>query len=115
MRNLLNNFLRGLLLIVPMAAAIYVVWYLYNFLDSLIPIAKNIPGLSFVIVIVTITIIGSFTKKYNTGLINWFEELVKKVPLLNLVYSSIKDLMTSFMGEKKKFDKPVLVKVENNL
>ena len=33
MRNLLNNFLRGLLLIVPMAAAIYVVWYLYNFLD----------------------------------------------------------------------------------
>ena len=70
-----------------MAAAIYVVWYLYNFLDSLIPIAKNIPGLSFVIVIVTITIIGSFTKKYNTGLINWFEELVKKVPLLNLVYS----------------------------
>ena len=78
MRNLLNNFLRGLLLIVPMAAAIYAGWYLYNFLDSLIPIAKNIPGLSFVIVIVTITIIGSFTKKYNTGLINWFEELVKK-------------------------------------
>ena len=44
MRNLLNNFLRGLLLIVPMAAAIYVVWYLYNFLDSLIPVAENIPG-----------------------------------------------------------------------
>ena len=115
MRQLLNNFLRGLLLIVPMAAAIYVVWYLYNFLDSLVPLAKNIPGLSFIIVIVSITIVGSFTKKYNTGLINWFEDLVKKVPLLNLVYSSIKDLMTSFMGEKKKFNKPVLVKVDNNL
>ena len=67
MRNLLNNFLRGLLLIVPMAAAIYVVWYLYNFLDSLIPIAENIPGLSFVIVLTLIKIAGSFAKKYNTG------------------------------------------------
>ena len=56
MRNLLNNFLRGLLLIVPMAAAIYVVWYLYNFLDSLIPVAENIPGLSFIIVLSIITI-----------------------------------------------------------
>jgi uncharacterized membrane protein len=114
-RQLLNNFFRGLLLIVPMAAAIYVVWYLYNFLDSLVPFAKNIPGLSFIIVIISITVAGSFTKKYNTGLINWFEDLVKKVPLLNLVYSSIKYLMTSFMGEKKKFNKPVLVKVDNNL
>ncbi len=115
MRNLLNNFLRGLLLIVPMAAAIYVVWYLYNFLDSLIPIAENIPGLSFIIILSLITIVGSFAKKYNTGLIFWFEDIVKKVPLLNLIYSSIKDLMNSFMGDKKKFNKPVIVKVDSNL
>ncbi len=115
MRNLINNFLRGLLLVVPMAAAIYVVWYLYNFLDSLIPVAKNIPGLSFILVVLLITIAGSYAKRYNTGLINWFENFIKDVPLLNLIYSSIKDLMTSFMGEKKKFNKPVLVKVEASL
>ena len=115
MRNLINNFLRGLLLVVPMAAAIYVVWYLYNFLDSLIPVAKNIPGLSFILVVLLITIAGSYAKRYNTGLVNWFENFIKDVPLLNLIYSSIKDLMTSFMGEQKKFNKPVLVKVEANL
>ena len=115
MRNLLNNFLRGLLLLVPMAAAIYVVWYLYNFLDNLIPIVKNIPGLSFVLVVLLITMVGSFARRYNTGMINWFENIIKDIPLLNIVYSSIKDLMTSFMGEKKKFNKPVLVKVESNL
>ena len=115
MRNFLNNFLRGLLLLVPMAAAMYVVWYLYNFLDGLIPIATNIPGLSFVIVILLITFVGFFTRKYNTGLFIWFEDLVNKVPLLSLIYSSIKDLMNSFVGDKKKFNKPVLVKVENNL
>ena len=102
MRNLINNFLRGLLLVVPMAAAIYVVWYLYNFLDSLIPVAKNIPGLSFILVVLLITIAGSYAKRYNTGLVNWFENFIKDVPLLNLIYSSIKDLMTSFMGDKKK-------------
>ena len=115
MRNLINNFLRGLLLVVPMAAAIYVVWYLYNFLDSLIPVAKNIPGLSFILVVLLITIAGSYAKRYNTGLVNWFENFIKDVPLFNLIYSSIKDLMTSFMGEKKKFNKPVLVKVEASL
>ena len=113
MRNFLNNFLRGLLLLVPMAAAMYVVYYIYTMLDSLIDF--GIPGLSFVIVILLITFVGSFTRKYNTGLFIWFEDLVNKVPLLSLIYSSIKDLMNSFVGEKKKFNKPVLVKVENNL
>ena len=115
MRNLISNFLRGLLLVVPMAAAIYVVWYLYNFLDSLIPVAKNIPGLSFLLVVLLITITGSYAKRYNTGLLIWFENFIKDVPLLSLIYSSIKDLMTSFVGEEKKFNKPVLVKVESNL
>ena len=113
MRNFLNNFLRGLLLLVPMAAAMYVVFYIYTMLDSLIDF--GIPGLSFVIVILLITFVGFFTRKYNTGLFIWFEDLVNKVPLLSLIYSSIKDLMNSFVGDKKKFNKPVLVKVENNL
>ena len=113
MRNFLNNFLRGLLLLVPMAAAMYVVYYIYTMLDSLIDF--GIPGLSFVIVILLITFVGFFTRKYNTGLFIWFEDLVNKVPLLSLIYSSIKDLMNSFVGDKKKFNKPVLVKVENNL
>ena len=113
MRNFLNNFLRGLLLLVPMAAAMYVVYYIYTMLDSLIDF--GIPGLSFVIVILLITFVGFFTRKYNTGIFIWFEDLVSKVPLLSLIYSSIKDLMNSFVGDKKKFNKPVLVKVENNL
>ena len=113
MRNFLNNFLRGLLLLVPMAAAMYVVYYIYTMLDSLIDF--GIPGLSFVIVILLITFVGFFTRKYNTGIFIWFEDLVNKVPLLSLIHSSIKDLMNSFVGDKKKFNKPVLVKVENNL
>ena len=43
------------------------------------------------------------------------EDLIKKVPLLNLIYSSVKDLMNSFMGDEKKFNEPVLVKFESNI
>ena len=115
MGNFLNNFLRGLLLIVPMAGAMYVVWYLYDFLDNIIPFPKGIPGLSFVTVIVLITIFGSIPKKYNYGIVSWFESLIRNIPLLNLIYSSIKDLMSSFVGEEKKFNKPVLVRIENEI
>jgi len=107
MGNFLNNFLRGLLLIVPMAGAMYVVWYLYDFLDNIIPFPKGIPGLSFVTVIVLITIFGSIAKKYNYGIVSWFESLIRNIPLLNLIYSSIKDLMSSFVGEEKKFNNEI--------
>ena len=115
MGNLINNFLRGLLLVVPIAAVIFIVWKSIDFLDSLIPYAKNIPGLSLVIVLLFITITGSLAKKYQTGITFWFEDLIKKIPLLNLIYSSVKDLMNSFMGDEKKFNEPVLVKFESNI
>jgi len=114
MRHLFNHFLRGLLLLVPMGAAVYVVWYLYDFLDNLIPFL-HYPGVSFVAVIVFITLFGLVARRYNTGIVNWFEGLIANVPLLNLIYSSIKDLMTSFMGDEKKFNKPVLVKMDGGI
>ena len=35
--------------------------------------------------------------------------IFNKVPLVKMLYSAIKDLVEAFAGEKKKFDKPVLV------
>ncbi len=40
-----------------------------------------------------------------------FEEVLSRTPGLKFVYSSIKDLMEAFMGEKKRFNKPVLVQI----
>ena len=37
--------------------------------------------------------------------------LMEKTPLLNLIYTSIRDLLSAFMGKEKKFNQPVLVKV----
>jgi uncharacterized membrane protein len=43
-----------------------------------------------------------------------FEGLIERTPLLKLIYSSVKDLIEAFVGEKKSFTKPVLVTMNNN-
>ena len=46
-----------------------------------------------------------------------FERLIRKLPLINIIYTSLNDLITAFVGEKRKFDKPVMVQLspESNL
>jgi len=47
-------------------------------------------------------------------IIKYFETLISKAPLIKVIYSAVKDLMGSFFGTKKSFNKPVLVKLEEN-
>ena len=44
-----------------------------------------------------------------------FNKILEKVPLLKIVYSSVKDLLSAFVGKKKRFTKPVLVKMEGEV
>ena len=114
MNRYVGYFLSGLLFVVPLGVSLYIMYILYNFIDGLIPIP--IPGIGFVLVIIIITLTGFFVKKYSiASSVLGIETVIKKVPLLNLVYSSVQDLMSSLVGTKKKFDKPVLVKMNDNL
>jgi len=57
------------------------------------------------------------TEKLFKTASDWFDHLVNRIPFVKLIYSSIKDLLGAFVGDKKKFDKPVLVTInkENQL
>ncbi|MEE9542773.1 MAG: DUF502 domain-containing protein, partial [Thermodesulfobacteriota bacterium] len=69
-----------------------------------------IPGVGFIITIIIITIIGFLSSNFITRrLVRYFERIFSKLPLVKIVYSSIKDLVGAFVGDKKSFDKPVLV------
>jgi len=37
--------------------------------------------------------------------------LIEKAPLVKVIYTSIRDLLSAFVGKEKKFDRPVLVVV----
>lgn len=113
-KKMINYFLRGLLFVAPLAITFYILILVVQFLDSLIPLP--IPGLGLLIVFAIITFIGYAASMLITQpLFEMLEEWLIKIPLVNIIYTSIKDLMSAFVGDKKKFNTPIIVKLSENM
>lgn len=110
-RRLLNYFLRGLLILVPITLTVYIIVEALQWIDSLIPV--QIPGLGLVIVSGVIILFGYLASNLIARpIFDMMEEILLKVPLISLIYSSIKDLLSAFVGDKKKFTQAVLVTMD---
>jgi uncharacterized membrane protein len=110
LRALVGYFLRGTLVLVPLSVTAYILWLALSTLDRLLPV--GIPGLGLLLCVVLITLVGFLTSNVvGRALVDSAERLLSKVPLVKLVYSSIKDLIDAFVGDKKRFDRPVAVSV----
>lgn len=117
-QTIFGFFVKGLLFVIPLALTIYIIASAITFVDGLlssrIPILSLVPGSGLVIVLVSITFIGILATYLITEPIsNYFLSLLERVPLLKLIYSSIRDFMESFFGEKKKFNEPVIVQIND--
>lgn len=108
MKRLSKYFLEGLLVLIPLVATIYVVYIIFTKIDNIFQFQT--PGLGFVVTILSITIVGfissNFIAKKLVGLV---ETIFARLPFVKMIYSSVKDLIGAFVGDKKSFDKPVLV------
>ena len=128
MNKIIKYFLRGLLYVVPLSATIYILYVSIRFIDHLInPVLEkintiinvNLPWLSLVlgviIIFILVLLIGFLGSIIIATPINsLFKKLLKQAPLVQTIYTSIKDLMNTFVGNKKGFSEPVLVKVYEN-
>jgi uncharacterized membrane protein len=127
-RALLNYLIKGLLIVVPIALSIFIVVWAVTTVDSWLNINnilgvnpltgenRNIPGLGLALVIFIILTAGIFVTNFVTEpMYNWFQRTLNKLPLLNFIFSSIKDLTEAFVGDEKKFNNPVLVDVEGGM
>jgi uncharacterized membrane protein len=113
MKKIINYFLQGLLYIVPISVTLYVVYWVFTKIDGILPF--QFPGLGLIIIIALITFIGFAGSTIITSPINsFFQRLLKKAPLLQTIYSSMKDLMRTFVGKKKGFNQAVLIKLYEN-
>ncbi len=111
MNRLATYFFRGLLFIVPIALTIYIIILAISWLDGLLP--YNFPGLGLLTIFVSITLIGYLASTLLAGpLFGVLEDVLIRVPLVNIIYSSLKDLISAFVGDKKKFNQPVLVTLD---
>ena len=113
MKKIINYFLQGLLYIVPITVTMYVVVWTFKKIDGILPF--QFPGLGLIVIIALITIIGFLGSVAIASPINsFFQNLLKRAPLLNTIYSAVKDLMNTFVGEKKGFQQAVFVKIYDN-
>jgi uncharacterized membrane protein len=115
-RKILRYFFSGTLFIVPIGATVYFIFASLAWLDSLLNLPY--PGLGLLIILVGITAFGYLTTNFAFKTFTiWFDHGMNRIPLVKLIYSSLKDLLDAFVGDKKKFNKPVLVEInkENKL
>ena len=108
MRPLLKHFLRGLVLLAPVAITGWVVVRAFQIIDGWLDLPW--PGAGVLVTLVFITLFGFLASNLITSqLIGWFEGLLERVPFVRLVYSSTKDMLNAFVGEKRRFNRPALV------
>lgn len=109
-----RSFLQGLLILSPIAITAYVIYIVFDSVDRLVPWVPR--GLGFVIIIGVVTFIGYMGTRFFLGrmLFDAFDHLVEHIPGIKYIYSSIKDVMGSFVGDKKRFNKPVWVCTNHN-
>lgn len=124
----LQYFLQGLVVIAPVAITVYVLVWLFTTVDQLLPnivhrIFQNnplveqkiitIPGINFLITVLLFILIGWLSSLFFVSrIVGLFDYLFERIPGIKFIYTPIKDFFEAFTGNKKKFDKPVLVNVD---
>ncbi len=108
MGRLLGFFARGLVLITPLAVTLWVCWLVFTSVDGLLGLP--IPGAGFLATLALITGVGVLGSNLLTrSAVGVLEGVMSRLPFVRLLYGSTRDLLNAFVGEKRRFDKPVLV------
>ncbi len=124
MKKITQYFLQGILLVAPVAIIVYVLYSLFVNIDGWLAktleplIGFSIPGLGILTLFLSLTLLGFIGQTtLVTPLKNLAKQIIQKIPVLNLLYSSLNDLFSAFVGKEKKFNIPVkvLFNKDNNL
>jgi len=120
---LLRYFIKGIIVVVPVGAAVFLMYWGVFKLDSALNLSGffltdtkgrpvYIPGLGILTVLILILVIGLLVTSVITDPIKrWLNRWINRLPIFKFLYSSIKDLTEAFVGDEKKFSEPVLVEV----
>ncbi len=105
-----RSFFKGVILLAPLAITVYLIVWVFTSIDALVPMQQR--GIGFLIVVLAVTGIGFLGTRWFLGkvIFDFIEHLLERTPGIKHVYSSIKDVMDSFVGDKRKFNNPVWVR-----
>jgi uncharacterized membrane protein len=130
-RQLLHFFFQGLIILAPIVITGWAVVSLFNFIDTILPnllhilfpsmvgvdaygYPKRYPGLGFLVVIFIVVFVGYISSSFIfSRMVYLFDQLLEKTPGIKIIYSTLKDFFEAFAGNKRKFDKSVLVSISS--
>jgi uncharacterized membrane protein len=129
-RKLFKYFLQGLIILAPITITLWAVLSLFNWVDNILPDfihrifprlgldengnPKRIPGLGFILVIGILFTVGYVSSSFIVSkLVELFGKILEKTPGIKIIYTTVKDFFEAFAGNKRKFDKAVLVCIES--
>ncbi len=114
-----STFLTGIFVSAPIFLTILVFVYVFTVLDNLLgkllypfvhlPNGQKIPGVGLVALLVLILLSGILVRWYvGKQLITELERIFSRLPLLKLVYNSVKQVSEYFINKKKQIFKYVV-------
>ena len=118
MKRITSYFLQGLLYVAPISVTVYVIYIIFDFTDNLLQhllqllIGRQIPGVGILIILLFLTLLGYVGQTIIAKPFKYlFHVVIRSIPPLALIYSAIKDFFSAFVGKDKKFNRPVMFKI----
>ena len=114
MNWLVKNFLRGLVIVVPVAVTIWVIVRAFNAVDTMV--GFKYPGLGFIVIVGGTLVIGVLASNFvGRRFVAMTDDVFNRAPLVRIIYAAIKDLLEAFVGDQKRFDRPVAVSINDGV
>ncbi|MDZ7741713.1 MAG: DUF502 domain-containing protein [Bacteroidota bacterium] len=114
-------FLQGLLYLAPLSITAYVIYISFEYVDSLLDkyieklLGMSIPGLGILVIFVGLTLIGFLGSSIIfRPIARYLDRLISRAPLIKIIYTSLKDIFSAFVGKKKRFTEPVLIRINKD-
>lgn len=128
--KLVNYFFQGLVILAPIVITAWAVLSLFNYVDGILPNLlhvlfpdlvklnpqgepEKIPGLGFLVVVLIVLAVGYISSLFFVSkLVDLFDRILERTPGIKIIYTTVKDFLEAFAGNKRKFNQPVLVNVD---
>jgi uncharacterized membrane protein len=110
-QSAIRYFVQGLLLTAPIVITLAVMRWVVMRVDGFLGLA--VPGAGIVVAFSLVTAVGYLSSNViGRRAFAMLEHAFGKMPVVKILYGSLRDLLEAFVGEKKRFDRPVLVDLD---
>ena len=113
-----NNFIAGIVVLIPIGITLYLTVFFIRVTGNIIPkelnpnnyLPFNIPGVEILIALLFITLIGWLSLSFlGKKFFEFFNRILKKIPILRTIYSAIGQMTESFTKTDNKQKSVVLL------